>query len=613
MGTITQEATGARRLFVSEHAAGGRGVTSSKRWAGVKLVVSAWLMAMAVTLATGSAVLTSGSASAAGTDWTSYLNGASHSSYNSSATSITVSGVEAGNLQPVWRWLPPASPNAGEPTIMATPVVYDGVFYVGVEDGIFYAVSESTQQILWSDSLGLRLPAPGGGCGTAAQGIYSTATVAPNPSSGVETVYVNSQDGNLYALNAATGAVEWKSQVDAPSSTEDDYFAWSSPTVADGKVYVGISSWCDHPLVPAGVIGFNQSTGAEIGMWNSLPPGDLGASVWSSVGVLPDGDVIATTGNANGSYEDQPLYNESIVRLKGSSLAFEDGWQIPADLRVDDGDFGGSPTFFTGDVNGMKTRLVGACNKDGYYYALRTADLAAGPVWDYQMSEGGGDECDAAAIWDGSNLIEAGGAPTTIDGTLYSGSVQDLNPSTGQPIWQTGLPGPPIGSCSEDGAGVVACGVYTGDTPKDMGYYLLNASNGQIIEHISTPGAFLFAQPVFDNNDLIVAGRAGIGVTAYEITTPGSPITSVSPGTITAGAASAIRLKGSGFESGAKVFVSGTLVGGQHGTSVKSSTKLTFTLTPAAKARENPRDITVVEPGSPHVAETCTACLDVQS
>jgi outer membrane protein assembly factor BamB len=550
----------------------------------------------------------------ASSDWSQYLDGPSHDSFNAAATSITVPGVEAGNLQPVWRWSPPASPNAGEPTIMATPAVYDGVFYVGVMDGIFYAVNETTQQILWSDFLGLRTPAAGGGCGTAAQGIYSSATVAPDPVTGVETVYVNSQDGNLYALNAATGAIDWKSQVDTPSSTTDDYFAWSSPTVANGNVYVGIASWCDLPLVPAGVVGFNQSTGAEIGKWNSLPAGDLGASVWSSVGVLPDGDVIATTGNAFGSYLDQPLYNESIVRLNGSNLAMEDGWQIPASLRVDDGDFGGSPTYFTGDINGVETPLVGACNKDGYYYALNPSDLAAGPVWQYRMSEGGGgDECDAAAIWNGSDLIQPGGAPTTIDGTLYPGSVQELNPSTGQPIWQTGLPGPPIGSCSEDGGGVVACSVYTADTPEDMGFYLLDASNGQIIEHISTPGAFLFSQPIFDNNDLIVAGRNGIGVTAYEITTPGAAISSVSPSTITGGAASTITLNGSGFQTGAKVFISGTLVGGQHGTSVKSSTRLTFNLTPSALALGGPRDITVVEPGSPHVVETCTACLDIQS
>ena len=198
---------------------GSKRMTRSKGWGRVRLVVSAWLAAIVVPLATGSALLTSGSASAApSTDWTAYLNGPSHNSYNPSADSITVPGIQAGNLQPVWRWSPPPSPNAGPPTIMATPVVNNGVFYVGVQDGIFYAVSEATQQILWSDFLGLRTPAPGGGCGNAAQGIYATATVAPDPTTGVETVYVNSQDGNMYALNAATGAIEWKSQVDTPSS-----------------------------------------------------------------------------------------------------------------------------------------------------------------------------------------------------------------------------------------------------------------------------------------------------------------------------------------------------------------------------------------------------------
>ena len=164
---------------------GSKRMTRSKGRSPIRVVVLASLAAIVVALATGSAVLTSRTASAASpTDWTAYLNGPSHNSYNPSATSITVPGTQAGNLQPVWRWAPPASPNAGQPTIMATPAVLNGVFYVGVEDGIFYAVSEATQQILWSDFLGLRTPAPGGGCGTAAQGIIASRRSPQTPRPG---------------------------------------------------------------------------------------------------------------------------------------------------------------------------------------------------------------------------------------------------------------------------------------------------------------------------------------------------------------------------------------------------------------------------------------------
>jgi outer membrane protein assembly factor BamB len=497
---------------------------------------------------------------------------------------------------------------------MASPTVSNGVVYIGVLDGIFYAVSEATQQVVWSRFLGLRTPAPapGGKCGTKAQGLFSTATVAPDPTTGLPTVYVNSQDGNVYALDAATGKVVWTGRVDSPSSTVDDYFAWSSPTVANGKVYVGIASWCDLPLVPGGVIGFNQATGSEIGVWNSLPPGHVGAGVWSSVGVLPNGDVIATTGNAKGPAANQILYNESMVRLNGSTLALEDAWQPPASDIVTDGDFGASPTFFSGTINGVQTQLVGACNKDGFYYALNPSNLAAGAVWKYHTSQGGpSDECDAAAVWNGSSLIEGVGGPSTIGSTTYLGSVVALDPSTGLPIWQTGLPGPVIGSCTENGSGVVACGVYTAGTPQDMGFYLLSAATGQILEHISTPGSFLFAQPVFAGNDLLLAGRNGIGVTADEITTPGPPITSVRPNVAPHGTQTKITLTGSGFVPGALVFVSGTQVGGQHGAFGVTSTQLSFTLNPGANATLGPRDITVTEPGSPHVANTCTACLNI--
>jgi polyvinyl alcohol dehydrogenase (cytochrome) len=560
----------------------------------------------------GTAVISNGQAQASSgsADWPGYLFGPAHSSYNAAATSITPSNV--GDLEPVWQWLPPASPNSGTTNLLASPTVVNGVVYIGDKDGEFYAINEATHLTIWSAFLGLDTPK--GGCGVGdAQGIISTATVMDDPITGTETVYVNAPDGYLYALNAASGAVIWKGLVDTPSATENDYYSWGSPAVANGKVYIGISSDCDNPLVPGGMVAFNQETGAQIASWQALPNGDVGGSIWSSVAVMPDGSVIATTGNG---YENskQPLYDESIVRLDGNTLKLLDYWQVPPSEQVPDSDFGASPTLFSATVNGVSTPMVGACNKNGLYYAFRQDDLNAGPVWQYQMTvpyPGGAEECDSGAIWDGTNLIESGGAPTTINGVTYMGSVRSLNPATGQPIWQTGLSGTIVGSPSEDGAGVVAAPTYQ-SSDDELGVYLLNATTGAIIGFIPTPHSPLFGQAIFAGNDLLVGAGPGFGLTDYEITTPGKPVTNVAPGTVAAGTNTTVTLTGSGFTGSPSVFVSGGLVVARN-IDVVSPTTLKFTAAVKLGANPGARNIAVVEPGSPDTSLTCSSCLTIGS
>ncbi|MGO8870854.1 MAG: PQQ-binding-like beta-propeller repeat protein [Acidimicrobiales bacterium] len=541
-------------------------------------------------------------------DWPSYLFGTAHSSYNPQATAITP--TDTGNLQPVWQWMPPAPTNGGTADLLASPTVVHGIVFIGDKDGEFYAYDETTRALLWSDFLGLDTAK--GSCGTGdSLGIISTATVAPDPTTGKETVYVNAPDGHLYAIDASTGAVLWKGLVDTPSTTVNDYYAWGSPAVANGKVYIGISSDCDSPLVPGGLVSFDQETGATIATWNSLPRGDLGGSIWSSPAIMPDGSVIVTTGNGYAS-SGQPLYDESIIRLDGTALTVLDAWQVPPSQQVFDSDFGASPTLFTATLNGVATPMVGACNKNGLYYAFAQDHLSAGPVWQYQMTvpyPGGAEECDAGAIWDGTNLIEAGGAPTTINGVTYMGSVRSLNPATGQPLWQTGLTGTIVGSPSEDGAGVVAAPTYQ-SSDGQLGVYLLNASSGAIIGFIPTPHSPLFGQAVFAGNDLLLGAGPAFGLTDYEITKPGPPITKVSPATVAPGASTALTLTGSGFTGKPKIFLPGGYVV-TKGVKVVSSTKLAFTATVESGAALGARGITVIEPGTPHTADTCAACVTV--
>lgn len=541
-------------------------------------------------------------------DWPAYLHDTNHSSYNANATSITPSNLS--NLQPVWQWLPPASTNSGTTYLLASPTVVDGVVYIGVKDGEFYAIDEATQQILWSQFLGIDTPK--GGCGVGdTQGIISTAAVATDPATGDLNVYVNAPDGYLYAMNAANGDIVWKGLVDTPSQTENDYFSWGSPLVADGNVYIGISSDCDNPLVPGGLVAFNQETGATVATWNSLPAGEVGGSIWSSAAELANGQIVATTGNGYESSK-QPLYDESIVRLDPQTLQLLDYWQVPPSQQVPDSDFGASPTTWTATIDGVSTPMVGACNKNGIYYAFRQSDLNAGPVWETRITvpyPGGAEECDAAAIWDGTHLIEAGGAPSSSSEPALTGSIESLDPATGAMLWQTHLDGTIVGSPSEDGAGVVAAPTYQSSTD-ELGVYLVNASTGAIIGFISTPHSPLFGQAVFADNDLLLGAGPGFGLTDYEITTPGSPITDVSPGTVAAGTNTTVTLTGSGFSGTPKVFVSGGLIVARN-VDVVSSTELKFTAAVQAGAATGTRNVSVIEPGSPDVADTCTGCLTV--
>ena len=95
-------------------------------------------------------------------------------------------------------------------SVRSSPAVTNGVVYIGSDDGEVYALNASTGALLWTY--------------TAGAGIFSSPAVA----SGM--VYVGSLDYKVYALNAKTGSKLWS------YSTGGGY---SSPVVVNGMVYVG--------------------------------------------------------------------------------------------------------------------------------------------------------------------------------------------------------------------------------------------------------------------------------------------------------------------------------------------------------------------------------------
>jgi len=147
-------------------------------------------------------------------------------------------GSDDGNLYAVdsttgrqkWKYVT-------EGPVPATPAVSGGLVYFGSYDGRFYALEASTGKLRWKFRTGGERRFEGKGL----HGMQPASQTFPDPydvylSSPVVAaglVYFGSGDGNVYALDADSGAQRWKFH------TGDVVHA--SPAYANGKLYFG--SW----------------------------------------------------------------------------------------------------------------------------------------------------------------------------------------------------------------------------------------------------------------------------------------------------------------------------------------------------------------------------------
>jgi hypothetical protein len=150
---------------------------------------------------------------------------------------------------------------------------------------------------------------------------------------------------------------------------------------------------------------------------------------------------------------------------------------------------------------------VGACSKNGNYYALAAKPLGSTPLWADMIGAAAasgptaprsatvsGGECIASAVWDApAAALYLGGNATTIGGTSYRGSIRQANPACAVE-----------GTPSLDSAGVLAAGTYAfGTCP--TGAYLIDAATGAILTTLPVGSGRVFAQPVFAQQTLFVA------------------------------------------------------------------------------------------------------------
>jgi outer membrane protein assembly factor BamB len=264
-------------------------------------------------------------------------------------------------------------------------------------------------------------------------------------------VYVGSDSNYVYALDASSGALRWK------SATPPKYnlHVWSSPAVANGIVYIGTS---DYGSSGGGVYAFTADGGRPL--WSALTGG---ATVESSPAVA-NGVVYVGTNDgklhALNAASGAPLWSATIGGGRSSPAV----------------------------VNGV-VYIGGGTN----LYALDAASGA--PLW---TAPAGCDRYEAVIS-----------SPAVVNGVVYVGGCDALmdafDAASGALLWKTGI-GEPTGSSPAVANGVVYVGSNDDPRVSVRHLYALDAASGAVLWSKQTP--INWSSPVVANGVVYVLLRS---------------------------------------------------------------------------------------------------------
>jgi outer membrane protein assembly factor BamB len=360
-----------------------------------------------------------------GADWPGYLMNEQNASYN--AREVTLNPAAMAHLRQVGAF--GVEPAQSERQAIVTAVVSVGnTLYFGAWDGYEYAVDATSYALRWRRFLGISTPPEIQVCFPHSAGVSSNATAVG------KSLFVGGGDGTVYSLNAATGAIVWRTSIAKPPNE----YLWSSPLVANGHVYIGVASYGDCPTIPGRLVMLDVAGGKVLAIHSDTRQQTPGNGIWSKpVLDAEDHAIIIAEGNGpNTEHESQ-----SVVALDWNTLQpLPQGvWSVPTADLGGDSDFGTSCVLVP-NLGGGRHGVV-CHNKNGHLYALYARTTGLSLAWSLQLGPGGdGPEHDtgdiSALAFDGQSLYAAT-SRLIWKGAPYASAVYKIDPATAAVRWVT--------------------------------------------------------------------------------------------------------------------------------------------------------------------------------
>lgn len=371
--------------------------------------------------------------------------------------------------------------------VYAEPLVVGGQVIVATENDSLYALDASTGQVLWRTSVGIPVSQSDLPCGNIDPlGITGTPVYDPQTGLVLAVAEVQGPAHMLVGVDVKTGDTKVRRLVDPPGMNPQVHQQRAALALSGGRVYIAFGGLYGDCGDYHGLVVASRADGTGALLMYQVPTTREGG-IWATPGPVIDaqGNLYVTVGNGEATQGDWD-HSDSVLRLS-STLQLEDGF-APQSWQSDnasDADLGSMGPVL------LPNGLIYANGKSGQGYLLRSDHLGGvgGQIQTISMcSAYGGAAVSGLSLFipcsDGLRQLQLEAGAKLVPGWHAPQQV------TGSPI---------IGGQT----------LYSLD-PGDGVLYALNAATGEVRTSLSVGTTSRFATPTLSQRTIFIGTLTGI-------------------------------------------------------------------------------------------------------